>query len=65
MGPEIPWLHSYVTGDKVYCVYIAPNSQAIEEHATRGGFPANLINEVVSVIDPTAAEGKGCAATLF
>ena len=57
MGPAIQWLHSYVTGDKIYCVYIAPNEEIIREHATRGGFPANRISEVKSIIDPTTAEG--------
>ena len=58
MGPSIQWLQSYVTGDKVYCVYIAPNEDAIREHATKGGFPANKISEVKSVIDPTTAEAR-------
>jgi hypothetical protein len=57
MGPQIQWVHSYVTGDKIYCVYIAPNEEAIREHATRGGFPANRISEIKSIIDPTTAEG--------
>ena len=57
MGPQIQWLQSYVTGDKVYCVYIAPNEDMVREHATRGGFPANSIAEVKSIIDPTTAEG--------
>ena len=56
MGPQIQWLESYVTGDKVYCVYIAPSEDAIREHASRGGFPANRIAEVKRVIDPTTAE---------
>ena len=56
MGPEIKWLHSYVTGDKVYCVYIAPNEAMIREHASQGGFPANRVSEIKSVIDPTTAE---------
>jgi len=56
MGPEIQWLQSYVTGDKIYCVYIAPNEQAVLEHARQGGFPANRVSEVVAVIDPTTAE---------
>jgi hypothetical protein len=59
MGPEIQWLESYVTGDKVYCVYIAPNEAAIAEHANRGGFPANRISEVKRMIDPTTAETAG------
>jgi hypothetical protein len=57
MGPSIQWLHSYVTGDKVYCVYIAPNDEMIREHAQQGGFPANRISEIKSIIDPTTAEG--------
>jgi len=57
LGPQIQWLHSYVTDDKVYCVYIAPNEEVIREHAAQGGFPANRISEVKSVIDPTTAEG--------
>ncbi len=56
LGPRIQWVQSYVTKDKIYCVYIAPNEQMIREHATRGGFPANEIEEVVKVIDPTTAE---------
>jgi hypothetical protein len=57
MGPSIQWLHSYVTGDKVYCVYIAPNEEMIREHAQKGGFPANRVSEIKSMIDPTTAEG--------
>jgi hypothetical protein len=57
MGPSIQWLHSYVTGDKIYCVYIAPNEERIREHAQQGGFPANRISEIKSVIDPSTAEG--------
>jgi len=56
MGPEIQWLHSYVTGDKLYCVYLAPDDKAIQEHARKGGFPANRISAVRRLIDPTAAE---------
>jgi len=56
LGPKIQWLHSYVTADKIYCVYIAPNEQIIREHAKQGGFPANRISEVKLVIDPTSAE---------
>jgi hypothetical protein len=56
LGPEVQWLQSYVTGDKIYCVYIAPNADLIREHAARGGFPANKINEVKTVIDPTTGE---------
>ena len=57
MGPQIQWLHSYVTDDKIYCVYIAPNEEAIRQHAKQGGFPANRISAVRRVIDPTSAEG--------
>lgn len=59
MGPQIQWLESYVTGDRIYCVYIAPNEEAIREHARLGGFPANRISMVTTRIDPTTAEGKG------
>ena len=55
MGPEIQWLHSYVTGNKIYCVYLAPDENAIQEHARRGGFPANRISAVRRMIDPTTA----------
>lgn len=58
MGPQIQWLQSYVTGDKVYCVYIAPDEASIREHAEKGGFPANRISEVKTVIDPTTAESR-------
>jgi hypothetical protein len=53
MGPRVQWQHSYVTGDKIYCVYIAANEDAVREHARRGGFPANRVSEVKHVIDPT------------
>jgi hypothetical protein len=56
MGPQIQWVQSYVTGDKVYCVYIAPNEEMVREHAARGGFPANSVSEVKNIIDPTTAE---------
>jgi hypothetical protein len=56
MGPGIQWLHSYVTGDKLYCVYLAPDEAAVREHARRGGFPANRISAVRRLIDPTTAE---------
>jgi hypothetical protein len=56
MGPQIQWVHSYVTDDKVYCVYIAPNEEAVREHARQGGFPANRISQVREMIDPTTAE---------
>ncbi len=57
LGPQIQWIHSYVTGDKIYCVYIAPNEEMVREHARQGGFPANRISEVKTMIDPTTAEG--------
>ena len=56
LGPQIQWLHSYVTDDKLYCVYIAPNAEMVREHAKQGGFPANKVSQVRSVIDPTTAE---------
>ncbi len=56
MGPKIQWLHSYVTGDKIYCVYIASNEDLVREHAKKGGFPANRVSEVKEIIDPTTAE---------
>ena len=56
MGPAIQWVHSYVTDNKIYCVYIAPNEGTVREHAQRGGFPANHISEVKAVIDPTTSE---------
>jgi hypothetical protein len=55
MGPEIKWLHSYVTGDKIYCVYLAPDEETIREHARRGGFPANRVSAVRRLIDPSLA----------
>ena len=56
MGPEIQWLHSYVTGDKVYCIYLAPDEATIQEHARRVGLPANRISAVRRLIDPTSAD---------
>lgn len=56
MGPEIQWIESYVTGDKIYCIYRADNEEMIREHAKQGGFPANSVSEVATVIDPTTAE---------
>jgi hypothetical protein len=56
LGPETQWVHSYVTDDKLYCIYRAQNEQIIREHAEQGGFPANSISQVRSVIDPTTAE---------
>jgi hypothetical protein len=57
MGPHIQWVESYVTDDKIYCVYIAANEEMVREHAQKGGFPANRISDVKTVIDPTTAEG--------
>ncbi|HZE19477.1 MAG TPA: DUF4242 domain-containing protein [Candidatus Angelobacter sp.] len=56
LGSQIQWIHSYVTGDKIYCVYLAPSEQLIREHAKRGGFPANRISAVTRMIDPTTAD---------
>jgi hypothetical protein len=56
MGPEIQWVESYVTDDKIYCVYVAPGEDAVRKHAQQGGFPANRISQIRSVIDPTTAE---------
>lgn len=57
MGPQIQWVQSYVTDDKIYCVYIAPNEEMVREHARQGGFPVNRVSAIKSVIDPTTAEG--------
>ncbi|ANM28389.1 membrane protein [Acidobacteria bacterium Mor1] len=56
LGPQVQWVQSYVTGDKVYCVYIAPDEAAVRKHAEMGGFPANRVSEVRAVIDPATAE---------
>jgi uncharacterized protein DUF4242 len=56
LGPTIQWLHSYVTADKIYCIYIAPDEKMVREHAEQGGFPANRVSEVKLMIDPTSAE---------
>ena len=56
MGPEIQWVQSYVTTDKIYCIYNAPNEEMVREHAKQGGFPANSVSEVATIIDPTTAE---------
>lgn len=56
MGPRIQWLHSYVTADKIYCIYIADNEDAIREHAEQGGFPANRIERITTIIDPTTGD---------
>ena len=57
LGPQIQWVHSYVTDDKVYCIYIAPSEELVREHARQGGFPANRVSVVRKMIDPTTAEG--------
>lgn len=58
LGPQIQWIESYVTADKIYCVYVAPNEEMVRAHAAKGGFPANKISAVMSVISPTTAEGR-------
>jgi hypothetical protein len=59
LGPRIEWVHSYVTGDKIYCIYNAPSEELIREHARQGGFPANRISEIKTMIDPSTAETDG------
>jgi hypothetical protein len=56
MGPQIQWIQSYVVDDKIYCIYVAPDEEAVRKHADKGGFPANRISRIRSVIDPTTAE---------
>lgn len=56
LGPQVQWVESYVTGDKIYCVYIAPDEHLVREHARLGGFPANRVSEIKAIIDPTTAE---------
>jgi hypothetical protein len=56
LGPQIQWVHSYVTDDKIYCVYIAPDEDTVRQHAQEGGFPANRISQIRSIIDPTTSE---------
>lgn len=56
MGPQIQWVHSYVTGDKIYCIYNAPDEATVRRHAAEGGFPANSVARVTSIIDPTTSE---------
>jgi Protein of unknown function (DUF4242) len=56
MGPKIQWLNSFVTDDKIYCIYIAPDEATVREHATQGGFPANRVSRVTTMIDPTTSE---------
>jgi hypothetical protein len=62
MGPSIQWVESFVTGDKIYCIYNAQNEEQIREHARRGGFPANAVNRVLTRIDPTTAEAREAAS---
>ena len=57
LGPQIQWIHSYVTDNKIYCVYVAPNEELVREHARIGGFPASLVSVVKTIIDPTTSEG--------
>ena len=57
MHPDIQWQHSYITDDKMYCLYVAPDAEAVREHARRGGFPADAVNQVSGIIDPTTGEG--------
>ena len=61
LGPDVQWVHSYVTGDKIYCVYNAANEALVREHAQRGGFPADSVARVVTTIDPTTAEARTSA----
>ncbi|MBA3649859.1 MAG: DUF4242 domain-containing protein [Chitinophagales bacterium] len=56
MGPQIQWVQSYVTDDKIYCIYVAPNEQMVREHAKQGGFPANSVSKVAAIIEPITAE---------
>jgi hypothetical protein len=56
MGPQVQWVHSYVTDDKIYCIYVAPNEAAVREHAKQGGFPANKVSAVRTMIEPVTAE---------
>lgn len=58
LGPRIQWVHSYVTDNKIYCIYIAPNEEMVREHARLGGFPANKVSQIRSIIDPTTSEGS-------
>ena len=58
MGGDVQWVQSYVNGDRITCIYIAPNEERVREHADRGGFPANRVTEIATIIDPTTAESK-------
>ena len=62
LGPDLQWVHSYVTGDKIYCVYLSPSETLVREHAERSGFPANRIEEVRAIIDPTMGNVRSAAA---
>lgn len=62
LGPQIQWVQSYVTGDKITCIYIAPNEEMVREHARQGGFPADRVSEIKTIIDPTTAEPAAAAA---
>ena len=64
LGPQIQWVESYVTPDKIYCVYIAPSEDMVRAHAQQGGFPANRISEIKAIIDPTTAEAKQQSAAV-
>jgi hypothetical protein len=57
MGPQIQWVHSYVTSDKIYCVYVAPNEEMVRQHAQQGGFPADVVTPVSAILEPITAEG--------
>ena len=63
MGPRIQWVHSYVTDDTIYCVYIAPDEEMIREHATQGGFPADRVTQIRNIFDPTSAESASAPAS--
>ncbi len=62
MGGDVQWVQSYVNGDRITCIYIAPNEERVREHADRGGFPANRVMEIAAIVDPTTAEGKPALA---
>jgi hypothetical protein len=65
LGPQIQWVQSFIAGDRMYCIYIAPNADMIREHARRGGFPADKITRIEVIIDPTTAEGRARRETAF
>ena len=58
LGGQVQWQHSYVTDDKIYCVYLAPSEELVQEHARRGGFPANVVSQITTIIDPVTAEAR-------